>query len=59
MQDAHAVINLAALGLAAAVRIIQLVDARDGSLRPATGIIDEADIVYVARISRPHSGQTA
>ena len=53
VQEAHAVMKLAALGLAAAVRSIQLVDARDGSTRPATAIIDAADIVHVERISRP------
>ena len=59
VQDAHAVMNLAALGLAAAVRIIQLVDARDGSPRPATDIIDDADIEHAERISRSREGGTA
>ena len=58
VQDAHAVMNLAALGLAAAVRIIQLVDARDGSPRPATDIIDEADIANLERISGSREGAT-
>ena len=59
VQGAHAVMNLAALGLAAAVRIIQLVDARDGSPRPASDLIDAADIDNVERISRSREGATA
>ena len=59
VQEARAVMNLAALGLAAAVRIIQLVDARDGSSRPATDVIDDAGIAHVERISRSLEGKTA
>ena len=59
VQDGHAVMNLGALGLAAAVRIIQLVDARDGSPRPATDVIDAADIEHVEQISRSREGGTA
>lgn len=59
VQGAHAVMNLAAFGLAAAVRIVQLVDARDGSTRPATDVIAAADIAHVARISRSREGATA
>ena len=58
VQEARAVMNLAALGLAAAVRIIQLVDARDGSARPATDVIDATDIDHVDRISRSLEGTT-
>ena len=59
VQDARSVMNLAAFGLAAAVRIIQLVDARDGSARPATDVIDAADIDHVEAISRSREGATA
>lgn len=58
VQEAHAVMNLAALGLAAAVRIVQLVDARDGSPRPATDLIDATDIANVERISGSREGAT-
>ena len=58
VQGAAAVMNLAALGLAASVRIVQLVDARDGSSRPATDVIDAADIDNVERISRSREGRT-
>jgi Transposase DDE domain len=50
--------NLAALGLLAAVRIIQLVDARDGSDRPATDVIEARAIPAVAAISRTLEGNT-
>ena len=42
--------QLAAAGLVASVRIMQLVDARDGSPRPATDVIDAAEIPTVAAI---------
>ena len=35
--DAERMFNLAAIGMAGAIRTIQLVDARDGSPRPASG----------------------
>ena len=50
--------NLAAAGLIAAVRTIQLVDARDGSSRPATDILDEAFAPALERISRKLEGAT-
>lgn len=50
--------KLAALGLAAAVRIIQLVDARDGSTRPATDVIEEERIEAVAAIGKSLEGRT-
>ncbi len=40
MQDAGRLFKLALVGLAAATRTMQLVDARDGSPRPATDVID-------------------
>ena len=40
IEAAHRLFKLAALGLVAATRIVQLVDARDGSPRPASDIAD-------------------
>lgn len=50
--------NLAALGLIAAVRIIQLVDARDGSPRPMNDVIDDSFAPALARISKKLEGKT-
>ena len=50
--------NLAALALIAAVRILQLTDARDGSPRPAADVIDEAQIEAVAAIGKRLEGKT-
>lgn len=57
--DAERMFNLAAIGLAAAVRTIQLVDARDGSARPATDVVDEAFAVPLQLLSRKLEGKTA
>jgi hypothetical protein len=57
--DAERMFNLAAVGLAAAVRTIQLVDARDGSSRPATDVIDAAFAVPLQLLSRKLEGNTA
>lgn len=57
--EASAVMNLAALALAAAARIVQLVDARDGTARPATDVIDTNQIEAVATISASCEGGTA
>jgi Transposase DDE domain len=57
--EAAAIMNLAALALAAAVRIIQLVDARDGSSRPATDCLDAGDIDAAAIIGAAQEGKTA
>jgi hypothetical protein len=57
--DAERMFNLAAIGLAAAIRTIQLVDARDGSLRPATDVIDAAFAVPLQRLSAKLEGKTA
>ena len=54
--EASAVMNLASLALAAAVRIVQLVDARDGSSRPATDVISSDQIDAVAAISAAKEG---
>ena len=52
-------LKLAALGLVAAARAMQLVDARDGSPRPATDAIDAAMLPAVAAISATLEGATA
>jgi len=51
--------KLAALGLVAAARILQLVDARDGGPRPATDVIDAGRMPAVAAISAQLEGKTA
>ncbi len=50
--------NLAAVALAAAIRTIQLVDARDGSPRPANDAIDQAFAPALQRLSRKLEGKT-
>jgi len=59
MQAAERLFKLAAVGLIAAVRTIQLVDARDGSERPASDVIDPALIEAAAAIGRSKEGNTA
>jgi hypothetical protein len=56
--DAERLFNLAAIALAAAVRTIQLVDARDGSPRPDGDVIDAAFAVPLQRLSRKLEGKT-
>jgi|SRR5262245_22648654 len=58
LETAGRLLNLAALGLVAAARIVQLVDARDGSSRPATDVIDPEDIQAAAAISATLEGGT-
>lgn len=58
VTEAHRLLKLAALGLIAATRTMQLVDARDGSPRPATDVIDAGDIPAVAAISKTLEGAT-
>jgi Transposase DDE domain len=58
VTTAKRLLNLAALGLVAAVRTVQLVDARDGSPRPATDVIDAADVPAVAAICKTLEGAT-
>ena len=50
LETAGRLLNLAALALVAATRIIQLAGARDGSARPATDVIAAGDIAAVAAI---------
>lgn len=58
LETAGRLFNLAALGLVAAARIIQLVDARDGSSRPATDVIAPEDIEAAAALSATLEGGT-
>lgn len=57
--DAERMFNLAAIGLAGAIRTIQLVDARDGSPRPASDVIDDAFAEPLQRLSNKLEGNTA
>jgi IS4 transposase len=54
----HRLFNLAALAIGAAVRIIQLVDARDGSSRPATDVASEAQIAAAKALCPTLEGKT-
>jgi len=56
--DAERMFNLAAIALAGAIRTIQLVDARDGSPRPASDVIDETFAPALERISKKLEGNT-
>jgi hypothetical protein len=56
--DAQRMFNLSAIGLAGAIRTIQLVDARDGSSRPATDVIDASFAVALEPLSRKLEGKT-
>lgn len=56
--DAERMFNLAAIGLAGAIRTIQLVDARDGGPRPATDVIDANFAVALERLSKKLEGKT-
>jgi len=58
VRDPVRVFRLAALALGAAARIVQLVDARDGSARPMSDVLDESFIPAVAAISRSREGAT-
>ncbi len=58
IEDASRIFKLAALGLAAAARILQLVEARDGSRRPASDVIDPELIEPAAAIGRTLEGRT-
>jgi hypothetical protein len=58
VEEAARLFKLAALGLGAAVRILQLTDARDGSRRPATDVVDAALIEPIATIGKTLEGKT-
>jgi hypothetical protein len=57
--EAERMFNLAAIALAGAIRTIQLVDARDGSPRPAGDVIDAAFATALKRLSAKLEGKTA
>ena len=56
--DADRLFKLTAISLAAAIRTMQLVDARDGSERPITDVIDESFLEALQRLSRKLEGAT-
>jgi len=56
--EAERMFNLAAIGLAGAIRTIQLVDARDGSPRPISDVIDPAFLPALERLSKSREGKT-
>jgi hypothetical protein len=58
VQHAHRLFNLTAIALTGAARIIQLVDARDGSSRPATDVADQDLIVFAEQIGPTLEGNT-
>jgi Transposase DDE domain len=57
--DPERMFNLATIGLAGAIRTIQLVDARDGSPRPASDVIDNNFAAALELISKKLEGNTA
>lgn len=57
--DAERLFNLTAIALAAAIRTTQLVDARDGSSRPASDVVDPSFASALERLSRKLEGNTA
>jgi len=59
VQDAGRLFKLALVGLAAATRTMQLVDARDGSPRPATDVIDASVLPAAEAIAPTLEGKTA
>lgn len=58
MYDAERLFKLAVVGLASACRTIQLVDARDGSPRPATDVIEPALLPAAEAIGATLEGKT-
>jgi hypothetical protein len=58
LEEADSIMKLAALGLIASCRIMQLVDARDGSARPATDAIAPKQIELAAAIGSSLEGRT-
>jgi len=58
VHEAERLFKLAVVGLAAACRTIQLVDARDGSPRPATDVIDPALLPVAEAIGPTLEGKT-
>ena len=58
LHEASRLFKLAVVGLAAATRTIQLVDARDGSPRPATDVIDPSLLPAAQAIAATLEGRT-
>lgn len=58
IEEASRIMKLAALGVVASCRIMQLVDARDGSRRPATDVIAPGQIELAAAIGASLEGRT-
>jgi hypothetical protein len=58
MHQAARLFKLAVVGLAAACRTIQLVDARNGSARPATDVVDAALLSVAEAIGATLEGKT-
>ena len=58
LHDAERLIKLAALALGAAARIMQLVDARDGSERPLSDVLDPCLAPALKAISQSLEGNT-
>lgn len=58
VQEAEHLFRLSALALAAAVRILQLVDARDGSTRPMSDVLDPDCLHAVVAIGKTREGAT-
>jgi hypothetical protein len=58
VQDAEHLFRLSALALAAAVRSLQLVGARDGSSRPMSDVLDQECLNVVAVIGKTREGAT-
>lgn len=59
MHDAGRLMKFAAMALGAAARIMQLVDARDGSRRPASDALDAGFLPALEAISKTLEGKTA
>lgn len=59
LHEAGRLFKLALVGLAAATRTVQLVDARDGGPRPATDVIDAALLPAADAIAATLGGRTA
>ncbi len=58
IADCRRMFNLATVALAGAVRTLQLVDARDGSPRPATDVVDAGFLAPLAKLSNQLEGKT-
>jgi hypothetical protein len=58
MHDAARLLKMAALAIGAAVRTIQLVDARDGGVRPASDVADGSTLEAAAAIGPTLEGKT-